>query len=82
MKELTNDIRTSYQIMRNAESHHCIKDGLSMTIKTFVRVYPYGDEKAHMNISFQSTGYEKPITSGEVFEILKEKYFKPEMVRW
>lgn len=88
MKELTNKLRQNYQVMRSAESHHCISDSVTMDIKTFVRVYSYGDEKDHCNITFyisSGTGKDKTqikLTSGDVFEDLKAKYFKPEMVSW
>jgi len=78
MKEFTDKLRTNYQVMRNSETTFHVEAGISMTIKTFVRIKPHKDEDSHVHISF----YDKKNTyeSGTIHELLKQKHFKPEMV--
>lgn len=78
---LTN-LTQPYQVIRESISNHCISDGLSMTIKTFARVHVNSITDQHVTITFSVKNGKDSMTivSGEMWELLKEKYFKREMV--
>lgn len=86
MQNLNSTILTnlgrSYQVIRESTSNHCISDGLSMKIKTFVRVHVNSitDQDVTITFSVKNGKDSMTIVSGEMWELLKEKYFKPEMV--
>ncbi len=75
-----------YQVMRNTKSDHIISDGLSMTITTFVRVENGKHRDNHVSVTFtvetQSSKKDTVavLSSGDTYDLLKEKYFKQEMV--
>lgn len=79
---LLNNLRQSYQVIRESTCHHCISHGLSMDIKTFARVNEHNISDSHVTITFSVKNGKDSMTivSGEMWELLKEKYFKPEMV--
>ena len=75
-------LQQPYIVTRESEVFHIVNDELSMTIKTFVRIMPDGStENQGYTIHFtDKAANHQPIKSGTVFEMLKERYFKPEMV--
>jgi hypothetical protein len=70
--------------MRDTITNFRINENLSMTISTFARIYPERVKDEHVHIVFfNKHGNDTiEISGGPAHQILKEKYFKPEMLQW
>jgi len=68
------------QVMRSTKTEYFPKKGLTMIIETFARVYKDRIKDEHIHISFYDSN--NKITSGPIWEALKDLYYKPEYVQW
>lgn len=80
-KQDIGTLKQNYQVQRTTTTTHFITDDLSMSIETHFRINGNRTSDIRTYIAFDSKINGK-IGEGIVFEILKEKYFKPEMVEW
>ena len=83
LKQIAEQLGTTGpQITRETKLNCVVAEGITMYVKTVVTVTPDGPKNEKTTIEFydKASGGGTPIVTGTVFEMLKERYFKPEMV--
>ncbi len=80
--EKINDLlKSPYRVRRKVVTEFIISNDLTMVIETSVNIN--SDQSLINNshhISFKLRGMQEELEKGDVFDMLKEKYFKPKMV--